>query len=165
MLTVFGGLPGTGKTAVSRALASRLGATHLRVDAIEQAIRDSGVLAGGVGPAGYAVAQAVAAANLSDGRSVVADCANPVAASRDGWRAAAARAAARLLEVEVVCSDVDEHRRRVTTRAADIAGLVPPSFDDVLSMHYEPWTRPRLVVDTARLSVDAAVDLLVRASS
>lgn len=157
MLIVFAGLPGAGKTTISRAVARDLAATCLRVDAIEQAIRDAGVLAGGVGPSGYAVAQAIAADNLAQGRSVVADCVNPVAASRDGWRSVAARAALPLLDVEVVCSDLAEHRRRVTTRAVDIAGLVPPSWDAVLSHAYDPWDRPRLVLDSATLSVAAAV--------
>ncbi|MGI8533050.1 MAG: AAA family ATPase [Geodermatophilaceae bacterium] len=37
MLIVFGGLPGTGKTTLSAALARRLRASYLRVDAIEAA--------------------------------------------------------------------------------------------------------------------------------
>ena len=52
MLIVFGGLPGTGKTRVAKALAQELNAVHLRVDTIEQALR---VLKTDVGPAGYVV--------------------------------------------------------------------------------------------------------------
>lgn len=161
VLVVFGGLPGTGKTTISRALASHLAATHLRIDAIEQAIRNAGVLAGDVGPAGYAVAQAVAEANLAAGRIVVADCVNPVAASRQGWRDVAARSGARLVEVEVVCSDTIEHRRRVETRQSDIPGLVPPSWDQVRRLDYEPWPEPHQVLDSARLSPADAVARLI----
>ncbi len=58
MLVVFAGLPGTGKTAVARAVAARRRAVYIRVDAIEQAMRSAGVLAaaGDVGPAGYMAA-------------------------------------------------------------------------------------------------------------
>jgi predicted kinase len=86
MLIVFGGLPGTGKTTISCAVTARRLATYLRIDAIEQAIRNAGVLAGEVGPAGYSVANMLAETNLMDGRTVVADCVNPVAESRDASR-------------------------------------------------------------------------------
>ena len=44
MLIIFGGLPATGKTTIARELARQLGAVHVRIDSIEQAIWDSGVL-------------------------------------------------------------------------------------------------------------------------
>ena len=39
-LIVFSGLPGVGKTTLARALAQAQGALHLRIDSIEQAMRD-----------------------------------------------------------------------------------------------------------------------------
>ena len=73
MLVVSGGLPGTGKATVARAVAARCRAAYLRVDAIEQAMRSAGVLAaGGVGPARYMAAYAPAEANLRLGLAVVA---------------------------------------------------------------------------------------------
>jgi predicted kinase len=164
MLIVFAGLPGTGKTTISRSVAAKLGATYLRIDAIEQAIRDADVLAGDVGPSGYAVAQSIAEANLADGRTVVADCVNPVAASREGWRGVAMRAGARLIEVEVVCSDIGEHRRRVTSRAADIPGLEVPTWEAVQRLVYEEWNQPRLIVDTSKLSAVEAVARVIDAA-
>lgn len=70
-LIVFGGLPGTGKTTISRELTIRLAATCLRVDCIEKTLRDAGVT---VGAEGYAVADALAAENLKLGRIVIVDC-------------------------------------------------------------------------------------------
>jgi predicted kinase len=161
-LIVFGGLPGTGKSTLAQAVAARRAATYLRIDTIEHAIRESGVLADGVGPAGYAVANALAETNLRDGRSVVADCVNPVAESRAAWRSVAARAAVRLIEIEVVCSDVSEHRRRVETRRCDIPGFVLPTWRDVLAHDYEPWAGPHVVLDTAGRSVDDAIAAVER---
>jgi predicted kinase len=160
VLIVFGGLPGTGKTTISRALAVRRGATYLRIDAIEQAIRDAGVLAGDVGTAGYAVANALAEANLAVGRTVVADCVNPVPESRAAWRALSARTSSPLVEVEVICSDPVEHRRRVERRHPDISGLPLPTWQSVAEYRFEPWSGPHLVIDTARSAPDEAVEAI-----
>ena len=40
MLIIFGGLPATGKTMIARELARQIGAVYLRIDSIEQAMRD-----------------------------------------------------------------------------------------------------------------------------
>ena len=40
MLIIFSGLPGSGKSTIARALAQQLGAVYLRIDTIEQAIRE-----------------------------------------------------------------------------------------------------------------------------
>jgi predicted kinase len=107
------------------------------------------MLAGDVGPAGYIVACALAEANLRLGGIVVADSVNPLAITRDAWRKVAAVAASAIFEIEVVCSDPDQHRRRIETRTIDIARLTPPSWQQVIDRHYESWDRPRLVLDTA----------------
>src|ERR1700748_2949020 len=109
LLVVFGGLPATGKTTLARELARRLTATHLRIDTIEQSLQAAGLA---VGPMGYVIANAIAADNLLLGRVLVADGVNPFMASREGWRETASRCAARLVEVEIICSDLAEHRRR-----------------------------------------------------
>ena len=160
-LVAFGGLPGVGKTTLARALARRLGAVALRIDAIEQAIRDAGVLSGGVGTAGYRVAHALAEAHIAEGLSVVADAVNPVAAARQGWRDLAGRTGARLLEIEVVCSDAAEHRRRVETRPCDIPGLALPSWAKVEAMEIEAWPEAHLMVDTAGCDPDRSLALIL----
>jgi predicted kinase len=98
MLIVFGGRSGTGKTRLSRALAQRLGAVHLRIDTVEEAIIASNGLP--VGDAGYQVGYAVAEDNLRLGRVVIADAVNPLEATRDAWRDAAARAGVPSVEIE-----------------------------------------------------------------
>jgi predicted kinase len=145
-LVVFGGLPGTGKTALARAVADALVATYVRVDAIEVALARSGFEIGD-SPVGYAVAHDVAADQLRAGRSVVVDAVNPVRPARAGWAELADELAIDVGFVEVTCSDAGEHRRRVESRLPDLPGHVVPTWQQVCELHYEPWERPRLVVD------------------
>ena len=153
-LIVFAGLPGTGKSAIARAVAEATGAVWLRIDSIETAIADA---PGQLEDAGYRAAYAVAADNLRLGLDVIGDSVNPWTLTRDAWRDAGLAAGARVVEVEVVCSDAETHRRRVETRTVDVPGLVPPTWAEVVGRDYHPWDRERLVVDTARLSVAEAV--------
>lgn len=163
MLIAFAGLPGTGKTTLSRALARRIGAAWLRIDVVEGALRRSGLSGDTIGAAGYEVAMAVAADQLAGGLTIVADSVNPVEASRAGWRAVAARAGCPVLEVEVICSDAAEHRRRVEALDDGVPGLPRVTWQRVSNRGYEPWRGERLTVDTARLAPDAALDVLMAA--
>lgn len=128
---------------------------HVRIDTIEQALRSCDVLKADVGPAGYVIAYGVVEDNLRLGRTVIADSVNPVPVTREAWRAVAGRAGVRAAEVEVICSDPVEHRRRVETRTPDIHGLALPTWRDVVERDYQAWDRPRVVVDTALKDVES----------
>lgn len=146
MLIALGGLPGVGKSALAKSLARRTGAVHLRIDTIEQAMRNAGFVVSG--PEGYLAARDLAEDNLRIGRTVIIDSVNPVAITRNYWHKTAAQLAVELVEIELVCSDRREHRQRVESRVADIPGLALPTWQQVLDRHYEPWTTAH-VVDTA----------------
>jgi predicted kinase len=160
-LIVFGGLPGTGKTSIARALAREVNAVYVRIDSIENAIRASGMLDRPIDDAGYRVAYVLAEDNLRLGRTVVTDCVNPVQITRDAWIGVATRAQARAVEVEIVCSDPQQHRQRVENRVPDIAGLKLPTWDEVVSREYESWQREHVVIDTAHRSVSDNVNELL----
>src|SRR5436190_23729808 len=154
MLIALGGLPGVGKTTLARELARQLGAVHVRIDSIEQVIRESGVVSRSLDDAGYRVGYAVAGDNLMIGRIIIADSVNPLPVTRDAWLAVAQQAGVDAVEIEITCSDRDEHKRRVETRAADIVGLKLPAWQDVVDREYAVWDRDRIVLDTAGCRVE-----------
>jgi predicted kinase len=157
VLIIFGGLPAVGKTVIARELARQIGAAYLRIDSIEQAMRDSNAVSGPLNDTGYRVAYAVAEENLRLGHTVVADSVNPIALTRDAWRDVARRVGVRAIEIEVRCSDPEQHRRRVETRVPDIAGWQLPTWSEVLARKYHPWDRDHLVIDSAVESVQQSV--------
>jgi len=163
MLYIFGGLPGTGKSTLARRLAQHVHAVHLRIDTIEHALREAGSRVSG--PEGYMVAYAVAGDNLRIGLSVVADSVNPWPLTRAAWRDVAAAASAPFAELEVICSDPVEHRRRVETRASDIEGFRLPTWDEVANRDYRPWDSQHIVVDTTRQGVEESFAILLEALS
>ena len=162
-LIAFAGLPGTGKTTIARELARQIGAVYLRIDTIEQALRTSRPFKSEIEDAGYRAAIALAQENLTQGLTVVTDAVNPLAITRDAFAAAAHSAGAKLVEVELICSDQTEHGRRIETRTADIEGHKLPTWTEVATREYELWTREHLVIDTASHSAEAAVTMINKA--
>lgn len=163
VLISFSGLPGVGKTTLARALARQIRAVYIRVDSIEAALKTSSLHIQSAEDAGYLAAAAIAKDNLVHGLDVIADTVNPVEPTRRLWAEVATACDARLLNVEVVCSDRAEHRRRVEQRRADIVGLDLPDWKRVQSRDYEAWTRSRVVLDTAQLAVNDCVKRIVDA--
>src|SRR5688572_12862813 len=147
MLIALSGLPGVGKTSLARELARALGAVHIRIDSIELAIRHSGVTVVSIDDAGYRVGYAVAEDNLRVGRIVIADSVNPWPVTRDAWRDVAVRAETDFIEIEIVCSDPVEHRRRVEERLSKPLGESGPTWEQVIGHDYRSWNREHVVID------------------
>ena len=160
MLYIFGGLPGTGKSTLSRHLALRIRAVHLRIDTIEQALCDTGSLVSGA--EGYVVAYRLAADNLRLGLDVIADSVNSIQVTRTAWKEVAKSVGVPFVEIEVVCSSETEHRHRVETRVTEIEDLKMPTWNEVTSRTYETWDA-EIVIDTAGQTLDESVSALERA--
>ena len=165
-LYIFSGLPGTGKTSLAQHLAGRTRAAYLRIDTLEQALRDlCGVEVQGEG---YQFSYRIAADNLRLGISVVADSCNPIESTRNEWELVALETKARYIHIEVICSDRLEHRRRVETRQSNISGLKLPTWKEVESRRYHQWTRDRIIIlilCSRKSESECFEDLLSRLSS
>jgi predicted kinase len=151
LLWIFSGLPATGKSELSKYLSNRLGAVYLRIDTIEQSLKDNELdISEGQG---YQVAYKIALDNLKTGLSVVADSVNPFPITREGWRNVANNAGSQYCEIEIICSDQEEHKRRAESRISDVDGLQLPSWKDIINRNYREWSSERIVIDTANKSI------------
>lgn len=151
-LTVFSGLPGTGKSTLAERVAVEVGAPAFSGDWLLGALKPHGLLTGLGRPtllaAYYDLLTTLATRQLMLGQSAVMDClVNDEVANR--WQELADRYETRLLLVECVCSDEVEHRRRLEGRTRGIPGWHEVGWDHVARMRteYPPLTVPHLTLD------------------
>ncbi|MBW8640037.1 AAA family ATPase [Hoeflea sp. WL0058] len=160
-LISFSGLPGVGKSTIAKALARDISAVYIRVDSIEAALKVSALGVPDAEDAGYLAAANIAKDNLALGQNVVADTVNPVSETRALWAQVAADCSAMLVNVEIVCSDENEHRRRVETRKSEIRGLVYPNWSEIEQRLYQKWAQDRLILDSGSRRVNESVSRII----
>lgn len=160
ILFIFSGLPATGKSVLAQFVAKEYNAVYLRIDTVEQGLRD--VCNMNVQGEGYLLSYRIVADNLKLGLNVVADSCNPIQLTRNEWQEIAEKNDVEFINIEVVCSDKDEHRKRVEERKSDIPGLKLPTWEDVENREYHPWKSNRIVIDTANKSVEESLEEIKR---
>ncbi|MBE6480798.1 MAG: hypothetical protein E7Z94_00170 [Actinomyces ruminicola] len=162
VLVVLGGLPATGKSTVARELNRDGAFAYIRIDGIEQALKDSGEMgSGGVQGSGYAVGYAVAGDLLDGGNDVLAECVNPLPLTREAWQATARTHDAALVQIELVCSNPTTHRLRAESRTVDVPGLDLPGWQAIQQREYHPWDAVDVLrIDTAAISPQSAAELI-----
>lgn len=159
MLIIFGGLSGVGKTTLSKLLSQKLKAVYLRIDTIEQTL--SRVQNFKVDIEGYMVAAAIARENISLGHHVIIDAVNSVDIARQMWRDISEQEGIPIFQIEVICSNKSEHRRRVETRYPDIQGHILPTWSDIDNQNFELWRDSDLVLDTHNDDAKNGVDIII----
>lgn len=157
ILYIFSGLPGVGKSRIARELARRIGAVYFRVDSAENALKNSSLNISPAEDAGYEIGYALAKDNLDIGLDFVADCVNPIQLTRDAWRQVGRISIARIIEIEVICTDLIQHKSMVEGRLAEQKDIENPNWNKVISRHYEARTDDRIIIDTHSINTEEAI--------
>lgn len=155
ILIIFSGLPGSGKTTLASLLAKELNATYLRIDTVEQALREVCQIKEVEGM-GYRLSYRIAAENLKLGNLVIADSVNPWKLTRDEWNNVAENVGASYINIEIICSDKDIHRERLEARDSSV------TWQQVQERDYHPWDSERICLDTAHQSIEESFAELIK---
>jgi len=150
-LFIFSGLPASGKSTLAKFLARELKAAYLRIDTIEQGLRDLCKI--DVQGEGYKLAYRIVEDNLKLNISVVADSCNPVNLTRDEWEDVARSSNSDFVNIEVICSDKAEHKNRADLRKPEITNLKLPTWENIEKREYHIWKKDRIIIDTAGKSI------------
>jgi len=159
ILFILSGLPASGKSTLSKFISKEYQAAYLRIDTIEQRLRD--LFKQDIHGEGYGLAYKIAEDNLKLGQNVVADSCNPIMLTRNEWDDVAKRNGCSFVNIEVICSDKKEHRHRLESRLLEVENLQPLTWDDVKTREFHDWDRQRITIDTANKTIEESVSELL----
>ncbi len=160
ILFIMAGLPATGKSTLAKLIAKKYNAVYLRIDTVEQGLRD--LCSIDVQGEGYRLSYRIAEDNLQLGHHVVADSCNPITLTREEWEEVAKKNDCAFVNIEIVCSDKTEHRHRVESRISGVKGLEQLAWEDVENREYHAWKTERIVIDTAHKTVEESFEEIKR---
>ena len=159
VLYIFSGLPGAGKTTLAKEISKILGTVYIRIDTIEQGIRD--LCNFNVQGEGYRLAYRIIADNLNIGNNVVVDSCNPIKLTRNEYENVAVGNNCKYKNIEIICSNKNEHRNRIEIRENDIKNLKLPKWEDILKRYYEKWDEDHIIIDTANKNIKDCINELI----
>ena len=152
ILYIFSGLPGAGKSTLAKSISKILKAVYIRIDTIEQGIRD--LCKFDVQAEGYRLAYKIVEDNLKIGNNVISDQCNPINLTRKEWNEVAIKNNCKYMNIEVLCSNKEEHKNRIENRKAEVENLKLPSWKEVMEREYEPWNEKHITIDTANKTIE-----------
>lgn len=154
VLYIFSGLPASGKSTLAKLLAAKTGAVYLRIDTVEQGLRD--LCSFKVEGEGYRLSYRIIRDNLELGISCISDSCNTIELTRREWQEVAESVGAKFVNIEVSCSDSFEHEQRVNNRLSEVSNLKRSNWQQVQNRHYEIWKTDIIKIDTAGKSIEAS---------
>jgi len=159
VLYIFSGLPATGKSTLAKIFSRKINAIYLRIDTIEQGIRD--LCNFNVQSEGYGLAYRIIEDNLKIGNNVISDQCNPIKFTRREFNNIAIKNNCKFINIETICSDKDEHKNRIESRKTEIENLVLPTWEDIQNRKYEQWDEEHIVIDTANKKIEECIKELM----
>lgn len=154
-LIIFTGLPGAGKSTIAEAVARQLGIPVYAKDWLEATLKRCELQpkdesSPNLGYAGYELLTVLAERQLQLGQSVILDSVASIEPVRQQWRELVATYSAEWSVIECICSDVVEHRDRLSKRQRNIPGWYELAWAEVerVRSYYAPWNEKRLIIDS-----------------
>ncbi|AJI46886.1 AAA family ATPase [Francisella philomiragia] len=156
---IFSGLPGVGKTTLAKQLAQTLtNVAYFRVDTVEYYLKKAYLQE--LNKQGYEIVYYQAKENLELGKSVIIDCCNPILGSRELWNSLSLINNTKVINIEIICSDIQAHQNRIETRYK----LNPnkyPTWQDVVNRDYQVWNESIIKIDTAETDIIESFNILI----
>ena len=159
ILYIFSGLPATGKSTLAKIISKKLKVFYIRIDTIEQGIRD--LCNFNVQGEGYKLAYKIAEDNLKIGNSVISDQCNPIKITRNEWNEVAIKNDCKYINIEIICSNKEEHKNRIENRKTEIKNLRLPTWEEIMERKYELWDEEHIIVDTANKTIKECTEELM----
>lgn len=160
ILFILSGLPATGKSTLAKSISQKHKAVYLRIDTIEQGLKDLCNIS--VQGEGYGIGYKIAKDNLKLDLSVVADSCNPIERTRKEWEKLALSNNCDFVNIEINCSDQSEHKKRAESRVSEIENLKLPNWSKIKNREYHRWVRERIIIDTAHKTINESENELHR---
>jgi predicted kinase len=168
-LALVGGLPGTGKTTLAKALAAETGAVAISSDTVRGQLRDTGAVTGEIGVFGKGAYNAEAKAAvyremlararsfLGQGIPVVMDASWNSATERDHAAEMAAELAADVIEICCECPQSEAARRIRHRRGSDSDAT--EAIASAMSATQSPWPTATTIDTSSEPSTSTAAAL------
>ncbi len=164
MLILISGLPGTGKSRISRGLAPRLNAVHISSDSIRKKLLERRTYSEEEKALVYSEMLSQASKSLSGGKNVVADATFYKKSLRKEMRKAAEEAGTGFFLVECVLPE-EKAKERISSRKR---GDSEAKYREYLIVKeaFEPFesSEERITIDTS-LPVEESVETILRSVS